>query len=878
LARQNAFASDREGKRKERCYRIGSVVEAFGKARKNALFDRRDRFRAKRCMTAPTPPTGGRITDLLLEQEMRQSYLNYSMSVILSRALPDARDGLKPSQRRVLVAMNDLNLGPRSKHRKCAKICGDTSGNYHPHGESVVYPTLVGMAQPFSTRYPLVDSQGNFGAIDGSPPAAMRYTEARMAYPAMHLLEDLDKETVEMVPNYDDRLLQPVVLPARFPNLICNGSTGIAVGMAASLPPHNLREVAKAIELLLDKPEVTLDELLEHVQGPDFPTGGMIMGRSGIRNAYASGRGNVVCRAKYHVEEKKGRKSLVFTEVPYQIKTTTILERVDHLVKTDQIDSIADANDESNDRVGLRLVIELKKGVEDETVTVNQLFKLSPLQGTFSIINLAIVEGRPRTLGFKQMLECHRDHRIDVIKRRTRFLLRKAEERLHILEGLRLAVQNIDEVIEIIKKSPDSDTARTRLMARFAFSDVQSRAILDMRLARLTGLEIERLEEEHKEVSDKIAYYKTILSDRAVLIGLMKQDLKEMVDQYGDDRRTVINDEEVGNFVAEDLIPEEMMVVTVTHQGYIKRTALDQYRTQGRGGKGVSGGETKEGDFLWNLFVASTHDFLLFFTDKGRVYWKKVYELPSYGRTAKGRSLANVVETQPEEKITAILRVESFDDRFLVTATKKGLIKKTALEQYSRPRAGGIIAVGLEEGDSLVGVNLVRAGQSIVLGTRDGMSIRFEESDARAMGRSAVGVWGIRLEEGDAVCDMVVIDGTGTLLTVCENGYGKRTAVEEYRSQSRGGKGIIDIKTSDRNGKVVNLLAVKDEDEVMMITKDGQIVRTKCAEISVIGRNTQGVRCIALNEGDKLVSVARIPNEEPEATATTTPTATPTPS
>ncbi len=815
-------------------------------------------------MTDPTPPTGGRITDLLLEREMRESYLNYSMSVILSRALPDARDGLKPSQRRVLVAMNDLGLGPRSKHRKCAKICGDTSGNYHPHGEAVVYPTLVGMAQPFTTRYPMVDSQGNFGAIDGSPPAAMRYTEAKLAWPAVHMLEDLDKETVDEVPNYDGTLMQPVVLPGRFPNLVCNGSTGIAVGMAASLAPHNLREVAKAIHKLLDNPDVTLDELLEVVQGPDFPTGGTIMGRGGIRNAYASGRGSVVVRAKYHVEEKKGRKQIVFTEVPFQVKTTTILERIDHLVKNEQIDSIADANDETNDRVGLRLVIELKRGVEDEQVTLNQLFKLSPLQSTFSIINLAILDGRPRTLGFKQMLECYRDHRQEVIRRRTRFLLRKAEERLHILDGLRLAVQNIDEVVEIIKSSANTDDARQRLMARFDLSDIQARAILDMRLARLTGLEIEKLEAERGEISEKIAYYKTILGDRQVLIGLMKQDLKEMVEQYGDDRRTVISDEEVGSFVAEDLIPEEMMAVTVTHQGYIKRTALDQYRTQGRGGKGVSGAETKEGDFLWNLFVASTHDYLLFFTDKGRVYWKKVYELPSLGRTAKGRSLANVVETQTEENITAILRVESFDDRFLVTATEKGLIKKTALVQYSRPRAGGIIAVGLEEGDRLVGVNLVRAGQSIVLGTRDGMSIRFEESDVRAMGRSAVGVWGIRLEPGDAVCDMVVTDGSGTLLTVCENGYGKRTAVEEYRTQSRGGKGIIDIRTSDRNGKVVNLLAVKDDDEVMMITKDGQIVRTKVDGISVIGRNTQGVRCISLNDADKLVSVALIPTEEPE--------------
>jgi DNA gyrase subunit A len=681
----------------------------------------------------------------------------------------------------------------------------------------------------------------------------------------MHLLEDLDKETVDTVPNYDGRMQQPVVLPARFPNLICNGSTGIAVGMAASLPPHNLREVAKALNRLFDNPDVTLDELLECVPGPDFPTGGTIMGRGGIRNAYASGRGNVVVRAKYHVEEKKGRKLLVFTEVPYQIKTTTILERIDHLVKTDQIDSIADANDESNDRVGLRLVVELKKGVEDETVTVNQLFKLSPLQSTFSIINLAIVEGRPRTLGFKQMLECHRDHRIEVIKRRTRFLLRRAEERLHILDGLRLAVRNIDEVIQIIKTSASIDDAHRRLIERFTFSEIQARAILSMRLSQLTGLEIDKLNAEHKEITDKIAYYKTILADRAVLIGLMKQDLQEMVDQYGDDRRTVVSDEEVGNFVAEDLIPDEMMVVTVTHQGYIKRTALDQYRTQGRGGKGVSGAETKEGDFLWNLFVASTHDFLLFFTDKGRVYWKKVYELPSLGRTAKGRALANVVEAQEGEKITAILRVESFDDRFLVTATKKGLIKKTALEQYSRPRSGGIIAVGLEDGDSLVGVNLCRAGQSIVLGTADGMSIRFEEADARAMGRSAVGVWGIRLEDGDEVRDMVVTDGTGSLLTVCENGYGKRTPVEDYRSQSRGGKGIIDIKTSDRNGKVVNLLAVADDDEVMLITKDGQIVRTKVDQISVVGRNTQGVRCIALNDGDKLVSVARIPREEPVA-------------
>ncbi len=814
------------------------------------------------------PPNSGRITDLLIEREMRESYLNYSLSVILSRALPDVRDGLKPSQRRVLKAMDDLNLGPRSKHRKCAKIAGDTSGNYHPHGEAVVYPTLVGMAQPFTMRYPLVDPQGNFGAIDGSPPAAMRYTEARLAYPATHMLEDLDKEAVDEVPNYDNTRMQPVVLPGRFPNLICNGSTGIAVGMAASLAPHNLREVAAAIERVLDKPDVTLDELLTLVTGPDFPTGGMVMGRSGIRNAYATGRGQVSVRAKYHVEEKKGRKLLVFTEVPYQVKTTTILERITQLVKNDQIDSISDANDESNDRVGLRLVIELKRGVDDETVTVNQLFKLSPLQTTFSIINLAIQDGRPRTLPFKAMIEAYRDHRIDVITRRTRFLLKKAQDRLHIIDGLRIAVQNIDEVVEIIKKSANVDEARTRLMERFTLSDVQARAILDMRLARLTGLEIDKLEAEHKEVLAEIAGYNQILSDRIVLINLIRQDLRDMVEKYGDARRTIISDEEVSSFIDEDLIAEEMMVVTVTHEGYIKRTALDQYRTQGRGGKGVTGAETKDGDFLWNLFVASTHDYLLFFTDKGRVYWRRVFEMPSYGRTAKGRSLANVVEVEEGHKITAILRVDAFDEqRYLVTATKNGLIKKSKLSDYSRPRANGIIAVGLELDDKLVGVSLCAPGQTIVLGTKGGMAIRFNEDDARAMGRGATGVWGIRPQEGDEVVDMVVCSGDETLLTVCENGYGKRTKVEEYRVQGRGGQGLIDIRTSERNGKVVNLLAVRDVDEVMLITKDGQIVRTKVIDISVIGRATQGVRCIALNGGDRLVSVARIPSEEPDAAA-----------
>jgi DNA gyrase subunit A len=817
-------------------------------------------------MTENTQPPRDDVHDLLIEKEMQESYLNYSMSVITSRALPDVRDGLKPSQRRILVAMHDLNLGPRSKHRKCAKICGDTSGNYHPHGESVVYPTLVGLAQEFTTRYPLVDGQGNFGAIDGSPPAAMRYTEARMTMPAVAMLDDLESDTVDMVWNYEGRIQMPSVLPSKFPNLLCNGGTGIAVGMATSLPPHNLREIAAALHKLLDNPDVTFEELMTCVKGPDFPTGGIVMGRSGLRHAYATGRGSVQVRGKYVVETRGTRKQIVFTEVPYQVKVNTILERVAHLAKNGQIDSIADVNDESNDRVGLRLVIELKRGVEDEQITVNQLFKLSPLQQTFSIMNLAIDRGQPRTLPLKGLLEAYRDHRIDVIRRRTIFQLRKAEERLHILEGLRIAVANLDEVIEIIKTSASPDAARHRLVQRFLLTEKQANAILAMRLAQLTGLEIEKLEADHKKLLEDIAYYRTILSDRKVLIGLIKADIDELVKHLGDERRTVISDEEIGDFIAEDLIAEELMVVTVSHQGYIKRTAADQYRRQGRGGKGISGGETKEGDFLQQLFVASTHDYFLFFSDRGRVYWRKVYELPSFGRTAKGRALANVIQMQTEgERITAILRVEEFDDRFLITATANGLIKKTPLEAYSRPKKGGIIAVGLEDDDRLIGAALARAGETVVLATREGMAIRFAESDARPMGRNAKGVIGIRMQSGDHVVSMVITGEDRSLLTICENGYGKRTPVAEYRVQGRGGQGLIDIRTTDRNGKVVNMLAVTDADDVMMITRDGQIVRTATSEISMIGRNTQGVRCISLNEGDQLVACALVPNEADES-------------
>ncbi len=814
--------------------------------------------------TPSDAPQEGRIAELLLEKEMAESYLNYSMSVIYSRALPDVRDGLKPSQRRILYAMQQLNLGPRAKFRKCAKICGDTSGNFHPHGESVIYPTLVGMAQPFTTRYQLVDGQGNFGAIDGSPPAAMRYTEARMTRPTVDLLADIDQDTVDLADNYDFTQREPVVLPAKFPALLCNGSTGIAVGMATSLPPHNLREIGAGLKLLLDTPEITVDELLTVIQGPDFPTGGIIMGRSGIRAAYHTGRGSVTVRAKYKVEEYRKRKQIVFTEVPYQVKVNTILERIANLAKSGQIDTIADVNDETNQRVGLRLVVELKRGVDDETVTVNQLFKLSPLQTTFSIINLAIDRGRPRTLNIKQLLSCYRDHRIDVITRRTRHLLQKANERLHLIQGLRIAVQNIDEVVEIIKTSASPDEARGRLMARFELSELQARAILDMRLARLTGLEIEKLEAEFNEVMERITYLESILRDRKILLDLIRADIDEMVEGYGDDRRTVISDEEVGNFIAEDLIPEELMVVTVSHQGYIKRTALDQYRSQGRGGKGVSAADTKEDDFLQRLFVASTHDYFLFFSDRGRVYWRKVYQLPQFARTARGRALVNVIQTQVEgEEITSILRVPSFDeDGYVVTATAKGLVKKTPLEAYSRPKKGGIIAVGLDEDDRLIGVGLVAPEHSVVLATRGGMAIRFLETDVRAMGRSARGVRGVKLREGDEVVGLVVAREEWDLLTICTGGYGKRTALEEYRLQGRGGQGLIDIRTTKRNGQVVNMVSVKEGDDVMLITRGGQIVRTAADGISKIGRATQGVRVINIGDDDEVVAVARVPSLE----------------
>ncbi|MDP6538059.1 MAG: DNA gyrase subunit A, partial [Planctomycetota bacterium] len=736
------------------------------------------------------PEAGERITPRSIEREMKESYLTYALSVIHARALPDVRDGLKPSQRRILVAMNDLNLGPRAKYRKCAKVAGDTSGNYHPHGEAVVYPTLVRMAQDFSLRYPLVDGQGNFGSIDGDPPAAMRYTESRMSGIAVEMLADLDKETVDYEPNYDETRMQPTVLPSRFPSLLCNGSDGIAVGMACSLPPHNLREICAAMRTVLIDPKTTLAELVGIVQGPDFPTGGVIMGRRGIHQAYTTGRGQVRVRARYHVEEKKTKNLLVITEIPYQVRKTLIIEKIVDVVRDGRITGIADVRDES-DRSGMRLVVELKRG-EDEQVIANQLFKFTPLQTTYSIINLAIDRGQPRTLTLRGLIDAYIDHRKEVIRRRTRFLLRKAEERKHIVEGLRIAVGNIDEVIALIRGAESREDARARLRERFELSERQAQAIVDMRLGSLTGLEREKLEQEYEELVAEIADLNDILDREARVVEMIEADLAELEARFGDERRTEISDEELdGGFDIAELIAEDLMVVTVSRDGYIKRVPADIYRAQGRGGRGVRGSDAKEGDALKSVFAAGTHDYLLCFSNRGKVFWLKVYTLPEGSRTSKGRSIQNLLPMAEGEEITNVQRVVEFDSECCVFfATRRGVVKKTALEAFSRPKKGGIWAIQLAEGDDVVGVGLTQPGDTIILATAGGRSIRFDEAAARQMGRTARGVRGIRLRGDDRVVGMVVADTQASLLTGTENGHGKRTPVEQYPIKGRGGQGV----------------------------------------------------------------------------------------
>ena len=829
---------------------------------------------------------GERIEDLAIDEEMRDSYLTYAMSTIMDRAVPDTRDGLKPSQRRVLVAMNDLNLGPRSRHRKCAKIAGDTSGNYHPHGQEVVYPTLVRMGQDWNMRYPLVDPQGNFGSIDGDPPAAMRYTEARMTAVAAEMLEDLNLDTVDMQPNYDDTRTEPTVLPSKFPNLLVNGSQGIAVGMATSIPPHNLNEICDALVHLLRSPDATVAELMQFVKGPDFPTGGLICGRRGILDGYRTGRGRIAVRARMHTEQVRGGKAqIVVTEIPYQVLKATIVERVAQLVKDGRIPGIQDVQDHS-DRTGMRIVIDLKKGAEPEVV-VNQLYEYTPLQSTFSIINIALVNRAPRTLSLRDMLVAFIEHRKDVVRRRTTFLLRRARHRAHILEGLILAVADIDRIIEIIKKSPDVPTARTRLMAyklrlteaatvrkllpkpfvekasksAQRLTGVQADAILAMQLQRLTGLEIEKLASDYVALVEEIEGYEAILTNEALLLDVISEDIHELKEKYGDERRTEIVGD-VEEFDIEDLIAEEDVVVTLTHEGYVKRMPLATYRRQGRGGRGIIGSVSREGDFVEEVFIASTHDYMLVLLNDGRLHWLKVYDVPSMARQSKGRAIVNLLEMRPNEKICAVVAVREFNDRFLVTATRRGQIKKTPLQAYSNPRRGGIVATGLDEKDEVVGVAITRGNDEIVLATAKGQAIRFKETDVRPMGRTATGVRGINLRKGDEVVDMAIVDPMATLLTVCENGYGKRTSFEEYRIQGRGGYGIINIKTTERNGKVVGMKSMRDADELMLITSGGMIVRTGVSGLRAIGRATQGVRVIGLKAADKLVSVARVAAEE----------------
>lgn len=826
-----------------------------------------------------------KIEDQSILDELKESYLNYAMSVIISRALPDVRDGLKPSQRRILVAMNDLNLGPRSKPRKCAKIAGDTSGNYHPHGEGVVYPTLVRMGQSWNMRQPLIHPQGNFGSTDGDPPAAMRYTEARMTAAAADMLVDINRDTVNFTPNYDETTTEPVVLPSRLPNLLINGSMGIAVGMATSIPPHNPTEVCDALIKLVDDPDCGFREIMQIIPGPDFPTGGVICGRSGIINGYTTGRGTLAVRAKMHTETtKKGKTVIIVDEIPYQTVKSQIVTKIADCVNNNVIPEISDVRDES-DRKGTRVVIELRRDA-DEQVVINRLYQYTSLQNTFSIINIALVRNRPLTLNIKQMLQLYLDHRKEVIRRRTSFLLRKARMRAHIVEGLLLAQSDIDEIIRIIRSSPDVPSARAALMAKAlrllehetikrilpeAFlieksrndqflSGPQADAILSMQLQRLTGLEVEKLSREYANLSEEIDGYEAILAHEDLVLDIIREDLYEMKEKYGSPRRTEIIDE-VTDFNIDDLIAEEEVVVTISHDGYIKRMPIDTYRSQGRGGRGIIGSNTKQDDFIEHLFVASTHDYLCCFTNRGRCYWQRVYGIPSLSRQSRGRSIANLLRLDKDEKIAEILPVREFDEQMLVFATQNGYVKKTPLAAFGNIRRVGINAISLNPGDNVIGTRITSGDDEVILGTRDGMTIRFHENDARAMGRTARGVRGIKLRTDDQVVDMVVARPGSSLLTVCENGYGKRTDLKDYRRQKRGGIGLINIKTTERNGKVVALKAVTDNDDLMLISAKGIIIRTGLEQMRNIGRNTQGVRLIRLDKGDKLVAVARVVKE-----------------
>jgi DNA gyrase subunit A len=802
-----------------------------------------------------------KIETVFLEEEMKSSYLDYSMSVITNRALPDIRDGMKPSNRRILVAMNDLNLRPGRPHRKCAKIAGDTSGNYHPHGEQVVYPTLVRMAQNFNMRYPLVDGQGNFGSIDGDGAAAMRYTEARLTPIAVEILADLDKETVDFMANYDATREEPTVLPGKFPNLICNGTTGIAVGMATNVPPHNLSEVAEAIVRLIDDPDCTNEDLMEIVPGPDFPTGGIINGREGIREAYRNGKGRLLVRARVGIEHMpNGKEAIVVNEIPYQVNKSNLLEKIADLVRDKVIEGISDLRDES-DRDGMRIVIELKRDQQADII-LNQLYKHTTMQVTFSVMMLGLDHGIPKLMTLQQLMQSFVDHRHEVITRRTQYELRKAEERAHILEGYRIALDNIDAVIALIKKSKDTPTAHAGLMKKFKLSDRQATAILEMRLQRLTGLERKKIEEEYRDLIKRISQLKAILESKALRMQIIKEETEDLAERFGDDRRTEIQ-AAAEELTVEDLIAEEEMVITISHLGYIKRLSVSSYRRQNRGGRGVKGIHTKEEDFAEHLFIASTHDYIMFFSTKGRCYWVKVHAIPTGGKLAKGKPIVNMCKMERGESITAFLRVRQFSSElYVVMATRGGVIKKTPLDAFSNPRVVGVNAMNLPTDDELIEAAITDGSCDIVLASRRGMAIRFPENKVRSMGRTAYGVKGINLGKGDYVIGMVVVKRDSSMLVVCENGYGKRSAIADYRVTNRGGKGIINIKTTERNGEVVAIKEVLDLDELILITKDGIANRQAVKHINVIGRNTQGVRLISLGPGDIVTDVARVAREE----------------
>jgi DNA gyrase subunit A len=896
-------------------------------------------------LTPPTPPppadvngNGGEHYDPLnIADELRDSYLNYAMSVIISRALPDVRDGLKPSQRRILVAMNDLNLGPNSATSKCAGIIGETMKRYHPHGDQSIYMTLVHMAQDWAMRHRLIHPQGNFGSIAGLPPAAHRYTEARLSHVAAEMLADLDSDTVDFVDNYDGKYREPLVLPSKFPNLLVNGSDGIAVGMATEIPPHNLREVCDGLVKIIDEPEVGLPELIEIIPGPDFPTGGIICGRQGIYDGYTTGRGRITLRARATINHDHKPPQIIINEVPFQVTRETIAKKFQELVKDERIKGIAAIRDESSARNGepVRIVIDVKRGEDPERI-LNQLYEYSPLQKTQSIIMLALVDGLPRTLNLKQVLEEFLRHRVQVIRRRTDYLLREAKRRTHILEGQLIAISSLDEVIRIIRQSPSRAEAKQNLqnlevaaslleralgtehftalqrelgaLASYHMTEAQAEAVVRLQLGQLAGLERDEIFKEYNDLRQKILGYETLLSDDRNVRAVIREELVELRTRYGDDRKTEITGE-VARLDLEKLLPEEVNAVTISHEGYIKRMPLTVFRSQHRGGRGVTGGTTKEDDFIEHFFVCSSHDYLLCFTNRGQLYWLRVFDIPQpKDRTSPGRAMANVLQLKPEERITSVIAVEKFEaqrdaDKYLLMATRRGLVKKTALREYSNVRAGGIIGISLDEGDTLINVVLTRPGDEVVLSTRKGMAIRFDEADARAMGRATRGVKGIALAKDDEVVGLVVADPDGYLLTVCENGYGKRTpfgantatevgdaegadgeaaeeSVEEvaveggedeeggakssmsYRKQRRGGKGVRDIRTSERNGLVVGVAAVKENDDIMLISANGMVNRTHVHEIRVVGRNTQGVRVINLKAGDKLAALAPVAHED----------------